>query len=144
MLVKLTQQKQEAKDTETRKVYMQCLHELKKHGGHKDIMRSQDERLNEENNSAQPIRNIFKMSRILVEPKDKVKKKSTRKTTTKNLSKFNEILKEEGERESEKTKGENSKEEESTEQEYDYSESSEDSEDDSDDPEQLQKIAKQP
>jgi len=57
----------EAKDTQTRKIYNQCLEEIRQQGKSKPIEKDEDDKV-------MPIRNIFKMSRILVTT-DKSRKK---------------------------------------------------------------------
>ena len=77
-LVKLTQQKS-AKDTKTKQIYEACQAEIKAKGGSRWFnMIYEDTKNNDE--TLKPIRNIFKMSRVLV---DSNNKKSQNKSKSK-------------------------------------------------------------
>lgn len=80
--LKLTKQRQEAKDTKTRAIYHECLQEIKREGLGRWFSKTNDHKDEEE--KVKPIRNIFKMSRILVDVKAKKKKPDSK------LNKLNE------------------------------------------------------
>lgn len=83
--LKLTKQRQEAKDTKTKAIYQECLSEMKRDGIGRWFNKSKI--VQEEDVKVKPIRNIFKMSRILVDVKPKSKdSKSLNKVNEKNSS----------------------------------------------------------
>ena len=77
--LKMTALKQEAKDTKTKQIYEQCLQEIKAQGKGNYFLKHQDES-NSERESIKHIRNIFKMSRVLVNTNLKESKKKMRKS----------------------------------------------------------------
>ena len=115
--LKLTKQRQEAKDTKTKAIYQECLSEMKRDG----LGRWFNKNLNtkEDDEKVKPIRNIFKMSRILVDVKTKSKKDSKS-----NLNKVNEKKDSSQERQSETGSDGAANTDKGSDDGYEYSESS--------------------
>ena len=85
--------KQEAKNTKTKQTYLECLKEIEAKGRSRWFNPTYDEG-REDDENLKPIRNIFKMSRILVDNKEmNKKKKKAPRLSSKQLSKINEVKK---------------------------------------------------
>lgn len=65
--------KQEPKDTLTKDIYNEMLDQIKREGKGRWFGKSNNEESSKNDNKLQPIRNIFKMSRILVDVNEKKK-----------------------------------------------------------------------